>query len=130
MTIMNNCSVVIRGSDNLAKATAAILALNIPYVRPMTSGYYDSNAEFLADVFNDFGFDCYVSDDEFGVCELSNDRMDKYFEPVLKAISRYVEPGSFFEFDEYGDLYRYVFLFDTVEKWTVPHITYAKKEAI
>lgn len=51
-------------------------------------------------------------------------------EQVFKAISRAVEPGSFLEFSDDGDLLRYVFLYDVVERWTVPHVLFEKKEAI
>lgn len=53
-----------------------------------------------------------------------------FMERVFKAISRSVEPGSYIEFKDDDALVRYVFLFDTVERWTVPHILYAKKEEI
>lgn len=53
-----------------------------------------------------------------------------FMEQVFKTISRSVEPGSYIEFKDDDALVRYVFLFDTVERWTVPHILYAKKEEI
>ena len=53
------------------------------------------------------------------------------FEEFIKAISKAVEPGSYIEFEtDRGDLVRYVFLHDSVERWTKPHILYAQKEAI
>lgn len=53
------------------------------------------------------------------------------FERLAKAVSRSVEPGSYIEFlTSENEIIRYVFLFDTVERWTVPHILYAKKEEI
>lgn len=61
--------------------------------------------------------------------DMSDDTVD-FMERVFKAISRSVEPGSYIEFKDDDALVRYVFLFDTVERWTVPHILYAKKEEI
>lgn len=51
-------------------------------------------------------------------------------ERVFKTISRSVEPGSYIVFKVDDTLVRYDFLYDTVERCTVPHILYAKKEAL
>lgn len=51
-------------------------------------------------------------------------------EQVFKAISRSVEPGSYIEFWDDDTIVRYDFLYDTVERCTVPHILYSRREVI
>lgn len=53
-----------------------------------------------------------------------------FMEQVFKAVSKSVEPGAYIEFWDGDSLVRYDFLYDTVERCTVPHILYAKKEAL
>lgn len=51
-------------------------------------------------------------------------------ERVFKTISRSVEPGAYLEFLQVDMLFRYDFLYDTVERCTVPHILYSRREVI
>lgn len=51
-------------------------------------------------------------------------------ERVFRAISKSVEPGTYIEFIYGKSLVRYAFFWDTVERWAVPYVLYAKKEKI
>lgn len=116
----------------IKKAADSIRALDLPEaIKPEPE---DDDFDVIGEVFGFFGFEvdmnadgCYMLDcrDEFG--GLASTRL---MEDIFKAISRAVEPGSFLEFSDDGDLLRYVFLYDVVEKWTVPHVLFEKKEAI
>lgn len=77
------------------------------------------------------------SDDGHGITIYGNDPW--YFndegialmEKTFKVISRVVEPGGYLEFTDDGNsLVRYMFLYDAVERWSVPHVLYTRKEAI
>lgn len=61
--------------------------------------------------------------------DMADDTVD-FMEQVFKAISKSVEPGRYIEFWNGDSLVRYDFLYDTVERCTVPHILYTKREAI
>ena len=116
--------------ENYAKAAAAIRKSGIVY-ESLIEGAEDhrviGTALKIAGLFFSF------ADKGFTVLECADwipkERID-LMEQVFKAISRSVEPGSYIEFKDDDALVRYVFLFDTVERWTVPHILYAKKEEI
>lgn len=53
-----------------------------------------------------------------------------FMEQVFKAISKSVEPGAYIEFWDGDTIIRYDFLYDTVERCTVPHILYSRREVI
>lgn len=59
-----------------------------------------------------------------------NEDTVNFMERVFKAISKSVEPGAYIEFVDGDTFVRYDFLYDTVERCTVPHILYTKREAI
>lgn len=121
----------IRGRENIAKAAEAIRDRNFRFV---TNSFNADDPLFLCYIFDAFGFRLYISEDEelAYIGEMSDDHVDadSGFEEVLRTIKKFVEPGAFIEILGRGGLFRYVFLYDTVEKWTVPYILYAKKEAI
>lgn len=131
MFTMTNANFLIR-EPFIKKAANSIRALDLPEaIEPEPE---DDDFDVIGEVFGFFGFEvdlnadgCYMLDcrDEFG--GLASIRL---MEDIFKAISRAVEPGSFLEFSDDGDLLRYVFLYDVVEKWTVPHVLFEKKEAI
>lgn len=115
--------------DNYTKAAKAIrdagLATDLP----------DGISDFgvLGHTLSEAGFDISTPDgieivayDDPWRAEETVDFMEK----VFKAVSRSVEPGSYIEFIDGETLVRYMFLYDTVERWTVPTVLYAKKEEI
>lgn len=61
--------------------------------------------------------------------DMREDTID-FMERVFKAISRSVEPGAYIEFWDGDTIVRYDFLYDTVERCTVPHILYSRREVI
>ena len=127
MTTLTRADFVIRGSYNISRAVNALRDAEFS-----VSSLCDEDIEWLAEFFNDYGFDClvYSSIDEFSIDDMPRDCIDRNFEKAMKTISKAVEPGSFLEFSDDGDLFRYVFLYDVVEKWSVPHVLFEKKEAI
>lgn len=116
--------------ENYAKAAAAIRKSGTVY-ESLIEGAEDhrviGTALKIAGLFYSF------ADKGFTVFECTDwmpkERID-FMEQVFKAVSKSVEPGTYIEFQIDESLVRYVFLFDTVERWTVPHILYAKKEEI
>ena len=70
--------------------------------------------------------DCVLFDCDTWMLEETIDLMEK----VFKAVTKLVEPGSYIEFIDEDTLVRYDFLYDTLERCTVPHILYTKREVI
>lgn len=132
MCVMTNADFVIRGKKNIAKAAKALRALDLWGVRNIISQTYSKDdGEFLVNLFEGYGFECgECEEEEFSIFGMYEDRIDGAFEKILKAICEAVESGCYLEFSDYGEFFRYVFLHDHVERWTVPTILYAKKEVI
>ena len=119
--------------DNFSKAAKAVRDAGlVPYL-----GDDATDRMVLNCVLNDVGLHayglhsldtngCVIYNIDYLPTEETIDRMEQ----VFKALSRSVDPGTYIEFKSDGALIRYVFLFDTVERWTVPYILYTKKEAI
>lgn len=128
---MTNWDFLIR-DPFIKKAADALRALDLPIMGIET--YYDDDFSVIESVCDFFGFEFESDADGIHMVNFfdgiggvaSIDLMEK----VFKAISRAVEPGSFIEFSDDGELVRYVFLYDVVEKWSVPHVLFKKKEAI
>ena len=116
--------------EDYAKAAAAIRKSGIVY-ESLIEGAEDhrviGTALKIAGLFFSF------ADKGFTVLECADwipkERID-LMEQVFKAISKSVEPGTYIEFWDGDTIVRYDFLYDTVEKCTVPHILYARREVI
>lgn len=129
--VMTNWDFLIR-DPFIKKAADALCALDLPTA--IETYYDDDDFSVIASVCDFFGFEIESDTDGIHMVDFfdgiggvaSIDLMEK----VFKAISRAVEPGSFIEFSDEGELIRYVFLYDVVEKWSVPHVLFKKKEAI
>lgn len=132
MIHMSKTGFTIRGKENIDKVDSAIQSLAFPYVGPKEES--DDAYDYITRAFERYGFDLEYSMDEEVIDDLFLREDNLYpvcdFEELLKSICRYVEPGSFIELSDDGELFRYVFLFDTLEKWTHPHTFFATQEAI
>ncbi len=119
--------------ENYAKAAKAVRGAGfVPYIEGDAT-----DRTVLNCVLNDIGLHAYgLHPLDTNGCTIYNvdpfpaEETIDLMEQVFKTICKSVEPGSYIEFKDDDTLVRYVFLYDSVERWTVPHILYAKKEAI
>jgi len=119
--------------ENFAKAAKAVRGAGfVPYIEGDVA-----DRTVLNCVLNDIGLHAYglhpldtngctIYHVDYFPTEETIDLMER----VFKTISRSVEPGSYIEFKVDDSLIRYDFLYDTVERCTVPHILYSRREVI
>lgn len=116
--------------ENFAKAAEAIRAAGI---RMTDEDEYESDRGLLNHALTESGLFATCTSEGgtiFNCDRWMSEETVGFMEQVFKAVSRSVEPGGYVEFIDGENITRYVFLFDTVERWTVPCILYAQKEAI
>lgn len=137
MAIMTKADFVIR-EKNIGRAADSLRLIYDDFPDSLVNEdmLTDSDEMLVCEFFDIFGFylnptredGLIIEEFEDGICGWASFGL---LHEVFKAISKAVEPGSFIEFvTDSGDLFRYVFLYDVVEKWSVPHVLFKKKEAI
>ena len=115
--------------ENFAKAARALFAFDL--VRAIS--FDDEYADIIEDVFRIVGLAIRRSEEGVRPVYYTRPGFEKgieFMERVFKAVSKSVEPGAYIEFWDGDTIIRYDFLYDTVERCTVPHIMYAQREAI
>lgn len=123
--------------ENYAKAAEAILRA-VPEIDHLieVDDIFAPSAEFITVQYGLNRVGLYADPGMKGGIEVFNcdrwmgDDTITLMEQVFKAISKSVEPGAYIEFWDGDSLIHYDFLYDTVERCTVPHILYSSREVI
>lgn len=119
--------------ENFAKAAKAVRGAGfVPYIEGDAT-----DRTVLNCILNDIGLHAYgLHPLDTNGCTIYNvdpfpaEETVDFMEQVFKAISKSVEPGAYIEFWDGDTIIRYDFLYDTVERCTVPHILYTRREVI